>query len=265
MEQVIWDNLSTYGPIALLGLLLLSGFGIALGEEMVTVPAGMLIAAGRMDLAATALCAYVGVVSADLMWFSICRHYGTPLLHKPWFKRLVHPRRLLEGKHQLERRGAWLIVMARFIPSGRTSAITVAGTLHMPFWKFALATAGCVLITVPLQLTVGFLIGRGLGTESMGDLWLKMVGLVVLLVALVVLIAWWTAYRSKRRRLPRARAAWLRRFRPRVPRPIRAIRPAARGTETRDEAEAASAREAKLTSTPKPRPTPGGRRGQAAV
>lgn len=215
MEHFIFENLSTYGPIAVFLLLMLSGFGIALGEEMVTLPAGMLIAADQMDFAVTALSAYVAIVSADLLWFAICRHYGTPLLHKPWFKRLVHPRRLLEGKHQLERRGAWLIVMARFIPSGRTSAIAVAGTLHMPFWKFAIATAGCVLVTVPLQLTLGYLIGRGLGTESMADLLLKMLGLVVLLVALVIVITWWTTHRRQHRRLPRAKAAWLRRFRPR--------------------------------------------------
>jgi membrane protein DedA with SNARE-associated domain len=232
---------------------------------MVTVPAGMLIAAGKMDFAATALCAYVGVVAADLMWFSICRHYGTSLLHRPWFKRLVHPRRLLEGKHQLERRGVWLIVMARFIPSGRTSAITVAGTLQMAFWKFALATASCVLVTVPLQLTVGYLIGRGLGTESMAQLWLKMIGLIVLMVALVIVIAWWTGYRSRRRRLPRAKAAWLRRLRPRVPRPIKAIRPATRAAETTGETGSAPAREPKRTSTPPPRATPGGGRGEPAV
>jgi membrane protein DedA with SNARE-associated domain len=260
MEQFIMDNISTYGPVAVLLLLLLSGFGIALGEEMVTLPAGMLIAAGRMDFAVTALCAYVGVVTADLMWFSICRHYGTPLLHKPWFKRLIHPRRLLEGKHQLERRGVWLIVMARFIPSGRTSAITIAGTFRMPFWKFALATASCVLVTVPLQLTLGYLIGRGLGTEGMADLILKMIGLVVLLVAMVIVIAWWTTHRSRRRRLPRAKAAWLRRFRPRVPRTIKAIRPAARRAEKVDEAQSA---------VPPPSPPPpaaaGGKRGEAAV
>ena len=216
MEHFIFENLSTYGPIAVFLLLMLSGFGIALGEEMVTLPAGMLIGTGRMDFWVTAACAYVGIVSADFLWFALCRYYGTPLLHKRWFKRLVHPRRLLEGKHQLERRGAWLIVMARFIPSSRTSAITVAGTLQMPFWKFALATASCVLITVPLQLGLGYLVGKGLGTESMADLLLKMLGLIILVVAVSVGIAWWTGYRATRRRLPRAKASWLRRFRPRV-------------------------------------------------
>ena len=123
MEDVLFtDIVAAYGPFAVFLLLMLSGFGLALSEEMVIVPAGMFVATGQLGLATTALCAYAGVVMSDMLWFAICRHYGTPLLHRRWFKRLVHPRRLLETKHQLERRGVGLIVMARFIPSGRTSS-----------------------------------------------------------------------------------------------------------------------------------------------
>jgi membrane protein DedA with SNARE-associated domain len=213
MDQLIADNLDTYGPIAVFVLLMLSGVGIALGEEMVTIPAGVFIAAGEMGWAATAVAAYVAIVSADCLWFGLCRHYGTPLLHKRWIKRFIHPRRLLEVKHQFERRGTWLIVMARFIPSSRTTAITVAGIVHMPFWKFVLATVTCVLITVPLQLGLGYLIGRGLGTESMADVLLRVVGVVAIIVAATVAYGWYSRHRASRRRAPRAKASWLRRFR----------------------------------------------------
>jgi len=217
MEQFILDNLSTYGPVAVFILLMLSGFGIALGEEMVTVPAGMFVATGRMGFLVTALSAYLAIVAADILWFSLCRHYGTPLLHKRWIKRFIHPRRLLEVKHQFERRGTWLIVMARFIPSSRTTAITVAGLMHMPFWRFALATASCVLITVPLQIGLGVLVGLGMGEQSMPDMMLKVVGLIMLIVASTVTIGWWSRHRMARRRAPRAKASWLRRFRQRRP------------------------------------------------
>lgn len=215
MESFILENLSTYGPIAVFVLLMLSGFGIALGEEMVVIPAGLFIASGEMGFWPTALAAYVGIVAADCLWFVLCRHYGTPLLHKRWIKRFIHPRRLLEVKHEFERRGTTLIVMARFIPSSRTTAITVAGILHMPFLRFLLATAICVLFTVPLQLGLGWLIGREIGSESMAELFLKVVGLVMLIVAVITVLAWWTRRRATRRRLPRARASWLRRFRDR--------------------------------------------------
>ncbi|MBT8486789.1 MAG: DedA family protein [Phycisphaerales bacterium] len=214
MEEFVLSNLDTYGPIAVFVLLMLSGIGIALGEEMVTIPAGVLVATGQMSFLVTAISAYVAIVAADLLWFTLCRHYGSPLLHRRWIKRFIHPRRLLEAKHQCEERGVWLIVMARFIPSSRFTAISVAGLMHMSFWRFAAATAACVAITAPMQIGLGVLIGRGLGTESLADLFLKILGLIILIVAVTVVMAWMSRHRASRRRAPRAKAAWLRGFRP---------------------------------------------------
>jgi membrane-associated protein len=117
MEAWIAENLSVYGPWLVFGLLLLSGIGIPLGEEMVTIPAGVLIAQGRLEYLPIVIAGYCGIVIADLMWFHICRTLGTRLLHLRWSKRLFHPRRILQAKHQLDHRGIWVIVMARFIPS----------------------------------------------------------------------------------------------------------------------------------------------------
>ena len=221
MQEFVLSNLDIYGPIAVFALLMLSGFGIPLGEDFVVIPAGILIARGEFPLVATMLSAYFGVVIADFLWFWIISRYGTLLLHKRGFRRMVHPRRLLQAKHQLDRHGAWMIVFARFIPGSRASAITVAGMLHMPFWKFALATASCVLLTVPLQLGLGMLIEKGLGTEDTAQTFLRLFGLVMLLLAVLMFWKMYRNYRANRKGAPRARAAWLRRFRlPRLKRKI---------------------------------------------
>lgn len=213
VEHLVLNNLDVYGPWAVCVLLLLSGIGLALGEEMVTIPAGVLIAAGKMDFLTVLIIAYFSINIADIMWYGICRHYGTPLLHKRWAKRLIHPRRLLEAKHQMERRGAGMIVMARFIPSSRSTAITVAGMLHLPFWQFALATASCTLITVPVQLGLGYLIGQGVTTENTADLIFRVVGVLMLMVATGLLLAWMRRARAAQTRPPRAKARWLRSLR----------------------------------------------------
>ena len=221
MQEFVLSNLDIYGPIAVFALLMLSGFGIPLGEDFVVIPAGILIARGEFPLVATMLSAYFGVVIADFLWFWIISRYGTLLLHKRGFRRMVHPRRLLQAKHQLDRHGAWMIVFARFIPGSRASAITVAGMLHMPFWKFALATASCVLLTVPLQLGLGMLIEKGLGTEDTAQTFLRLFGLVMLLLAVLLFWKMYRNYRASRKGAPRARAAWLRRFRlPRLKRKV---------------------------------------------
>ena len=221
MQEFVLSNLDIYGPIAVFALLMLSGFGIPLGEDFIVIPAGILIAQEEFQLWPTMLAAYLGVVLADFLWFWIISRYGTLLLHKRGFRRMVHPRRLLQAKHQLDRHGAWMIVFARFIPGSRASAITVAGMLHMPFWKFAIATASCVLITVPLQLGLGMLIAKGLGTEDTAQTFLRLFGLVMLLLAVLMFWKMYRNYRASRKGAPRARAAWLRRFRlPRLKRKI---------------------------------------------
>ncbi len=232
MEEVYTNLLSTYGPFAIFLLLMLSGIGVPLGEDLIIIPAGILIEHGALDAQATALFAYAGVIGADVLWFAICWTYGTPLLHKRWFKRIIHPRRLLQVKHQIEQRGAWVVVISRFVPGSRTAAITGAGMLHLSFWKFLLAECTCCLATVPLQLGLGFAIARGFGTDRTADLVRLLLGIVVVILVVLVVLARWRKS-SKGKRLPRAKAAWLRRFRvPRLKGRARARATASRPSRT---------------------------------
>jgi membrane protein DedA with SNARE-associated domain len=242
MDQLIANALHDYGPLAVFMLLMLSGFGLALGEDLVVVPAGAMIAKGYLPLWETAVAVYAGVVISDLLWFGLCYRYGTRLLHLRCFKRLVHPRRLLEAKHQMERKGARMVAAARFVPGSRTTAITVAGILHLRPWKFATVTAACTLVTAPAQLALGWVGATVVGVETMAEL----LQLTVAMVILVVVLLWVLGVVRSRRlkgRLPRAKAAWLRRFRIRRGRPAEAGgRPAASsGLRVRREAGQARA------------------------
>lgn len=214
MEQFIINNIEVYGVWAVFILLMLSGIGVPLGEDLIVIPAGVLYAHGHLPLGPTLIAAYAGVVLSDILWFLICYHYGTPLLHRKWFKRMVHPRRLLEAKHQIERRGTWMVVMARFIPASRTTTITVAGMLHLPLWKFILATATCVCLTAPLQLFAGWLIGKGIGTQSAADVVKVVVGLIMLSVAVAIGLNLYRQHKARKQQVPRAKVRWLKRFRP---------------------------------------------------
>ncbi len=213
MQEFVLESMHLLGPLAVFGLLMLSGVGVPLGEDIILIPAGTLIAKDLMNGPLTWLMAYTGVLGADLVWFTVCSRYGTPLLHKRWFKRAAHPRRLLEAKHQIEKRGVWVIVMARFIPGSRTPAITMAGLLHMRFLHFFLAEACCVAATVSIQLGIGYLIGRNIGTESTGELILTLLGVAVFVMAVLFGLNWWRQRRQSDERPPRAKMAWLRRFR----------------------------------------------------
>ena len=203
----------TLGPWVVFALLLLSGIGIPLGEDIIIIPSGMIVAHGQMPLWPTLLAAYCGVVCGDLLWFMVCRKFGTRIIHKKWFKRFIHPKRMLQAKYQFDKRGAWVIVLARFIPASRTTTITVAGMMHMPFIKFATPTLICCLFTVPMQLFAGWWIAESLQAKSTVELIVRLLGLVMVVVAVVWVYRLWSRYRSSGKGVPRGRASWLRRFR----------------------------------------------------
>jgi membrane protein DedA with SNARE-associated domain len=222
MDPQVLEAVERWGPFAVF-LLLIMPLG---GEEIVTVPAGYLIGQGHLPFWATAAFAYVGAFLSDGAWYLIAYRWGTPLLHKKWFKRLAHPRRMLQAKHQIEKRGAWLIVTARFVPGTRTSVVTMSGLLHMPPWKFIIAEGACLLVTVPFQLGLGALIYHlskhivGTPEDLLSKIFAIMAIVALILISAFVFNWWYTHYRSKER-APRSKAAWLRRFRPRRALPLR--------------------------------------------
>lgn len=214
MDEMIQHFLSDYGWMAMIALLLASGVGIPIGEELVNVPAGVFVGQGDMAALPTFLAAYAGVLGGDFLWFSICRRFGRVLLKRRWFRRFVHPRRLLQAKHQFDRRGAGVLVVARFIPGTRSPALTIAALMRMPWRKFTVVELICCAITTPLQVGIGILIGRGLAGQSLQTTIFTALGVIAGIVALTALVNWVVATRRRGDGpAPRARAEWLRQHR----------------------------------------------------
>lgn len=211
MEAFVHQFLGDYGWIAMIGLLLASGVGIPIGEEVVNIPAGIFVGQGEMPMWSTFAAAYIGVLGGDFLWFSICRHFGRRLLHRKWFRRFIHPRRLLEAKHQFDRKGAGVLVIARFIPGTRSPALTIAALMRMNWKRFTIVEIICCAITTPLQVGAGILIGRGLAGSSLPKVLFTTFGIIAGIIALTALANWWLASRRKKSGpAPRARVRWLR-------------------------------------------------------
>lgn len=211
MDTHILQELSAYGPIAVLVLLMLP----LMGEDVIIIPAGYLTATEpqTFPLVATFICAYIGAFFSDAMWYVLCYRFGAPLLHKRWFKRLAHPRRMLQAKHQVEKRGAWMIVIARFIPGSRTSTMIVSGLMHMPIWKFTFAEGSCLLVSVALQIWAGRLVAKNIYIEGTTGRILTIAGVIVVLLALGFIGGRIAAMRKSGGAAPRSKVKWLKRFR----------------------------------------------------
>ncbi len=203
-------------PWVVLGLLLASGFGIPIGEDIIIIPAGVLVGEqvlGPNIWAPTLVAAIVGVATADMLWFMWCSVFGTRLLHRRFIRKFLHPKRLLQAKHQIDLRGIWVVVAARFIPGSRTPAITVAGLMHLRPLRFIVATWSCVLVTAPMQFFAGVLVGYGIASrDTFGALQWVIAGAVLAVVISTAAVVF-ARSRGRRAEPPRARARWLKRYR----------------------------------------------------
>lgn len=210
MELSVEKTLAEDGPWLLFGVILLAGVGIPISEEILIVPAGFLIERGVFPLWGTVAAAWFGVVLADLMWMLLVRRFAHRLLRIRFFRRMFHPRRLLEFKSSLDRWGAWVVVMGRIIPAARTPVITAAGLAHMPVGRFLLGECLGAAKSVGWQLFIGWLIAKGLGS-FLHNRYVRDAMLVGIGVAVLIAFIWWWRRRNRpRKHRPRAPMSWLR-------------------------------------------------------
>jgi membrane protein DedA with SNARE-associated domain len=210
VELKVESSLSENGPWLLFGFIMLAGVGIPISEEILIVPAGFLIERGVLPFWWTVAAAWCGVVLADLIWMLLVRRFSYRLLGIRFFRRMFHPRRLLEIKYLLDCRGLWVVVMGRIVPAARTPVITAAGLAHMPVPQFMIGECIGAAKSVSWQLFAGWLIAKGLG-ESIHDRHVRdaiFIGLGILL--LVATVWWWRRRRSHKGHRPRAKMRWLR-------------------------------------------------------
>lgn len=205
----LWiQDMGWWGPLVIAGVILLAGVGIPISEEILVVPSGFLIAKGIFPLWWTALLIWSAVVLADLIWMLVVRRWSHVLLQRRLFRRMFHPRRILEIKHMLDRRGIWVIVLGRVLPATRTPTITAAGLAHMPVKPFMIGETIGATKSVAWQLTLGWLIATGL-QDRPSVTHLRDALFIALAAGMLVAAIWWHRTHHRTRR-PRASMQWLR-------------------------------------------------------
>ncbi|MAB83397.1 MAG: hypothetical protein CMJ24_08175 [Phycisphaerae bacterium] len=209
LENYVKQQLSDYGPLLLFLLLMASGVGVAIGEDIFIIPAGYLMQKGVMPISWTILAAYFGVIMADTLWLLVCKTLSKRILNIRWFRRFMHPRRILEIKHQFDQYGIWVVVISRFIPASRTTVITAAGISKMSTWKFLLAETMSAIPTVVCQLGIGWMAAMAIGTGPEARhirtaIWIAMIVLLV-----IGALWWWRRSTHAKKRRPRAKMSWL--------------------------------------------------------
>jgi membrane-associated protein len=210
------SRLVEYGPIAIFAAFVISGIGLHLSEDFILVPAGIFayeqyVQTGSWSwFVQASLAAWLGIVVGDAGWIWICRHFGGKLLGWRTFRKLIGPRTLLEVKYEMDRRGAWALLIARFIPGARTPMVTMSGVMQLSWWKILAVEAAGVLITAPLQIGIGVGVAKiGSQFESAAHRWILYIGATLAVVGLMAVAHVAISRRRGKHRPPRAPMQWL--------------------------------------------------------
>lgn len=112
-----------------------------LPSETMVIAAAVLAGQGRLSIVLVVIAAALGALAGDNAAYAL-GHSGLRRLADRLMRSEKNRRRLEWARAQLQHHGGWIIVVARFIPGGRTAITYVAGTVGMP-WKARFLPADC--------------------------------------------------------------------------------------------------------------------------
>jgi membrane protein DedA with SNARE-associated domain len=182
----------------LFGALAASGFGLPINEDLLLLTAAALTLRGIMAPATLVVVAWCGLLLADGLIFHWGRRFGAPLLRHRAIGRLVRPGRVVLMQRRMRRHGAASIFAVRFMPGLRTALFFAAGSMKIPYRRFALFDGVAAAIELPLLVAaVRAVGGRWRDIVAAVQPWQGLLWPLVLGVAALVLLYRWRRHRSQ--------------------------------------------------------------------
>jgi membrane-associated protein len=167
-------------------------------SEASVITAGVVAATGGLYLPLIIAAAACGAFLGDNAAYLVGRRFGSRATER--FVRGGKAQKTLEwAERQLTQRGGELIVVARFIPGGRTAVTLGAGTLAFPWRRFAIFDAIAALIWALYASLLGYLGGRAFENAAWVGLLLAL-GIAFAVTGGVEAVRWYLRRRARRPR-----------------------------------------------------------------
>lgn len=138
-------------------------------SETSVITAGVVASSGDLSLPLVILFAAAGAFAGDNTSYFVGARYGTRINDR-FFQSEKAQRRIAWANRQVEERGGELIVIARFIPGGRTVVTLSCGTLGYPWRRFVLFDAIAASIWALYAALLGYLGGHAFEEQPLKGL-----------------------------------------------------------------------------------------------
>jgi membrane protein DedA with SNARE-associated domain len=195
--------LQHYGLWAIGFLVLVEDFGIPVPGETILIAAALYAGAGRLNVVAVGVVAFIAAVIGDNIGFAI-GHFGGRALALRWGK-YVHltEARLDRAEHFFARHGGKIITISRFVEGLRQANGIIAGVSGMHWRRFLAFNALGAALWVGAWVSIGYLAGNHI-TAIYNDITKYSYFLLVVVVVLVVGYIVWRVRGRHRHRTPTA-------------------------------------------------------------
>jgi membrane protein DedA with SNARE-associated domain len=183
--------------LAIVVVLILTGSGLPIPEEVPIVAAGILSAHGQMNPWLALACCLFGALAGDGVMYWIGYHFGRNVLREHrWWAHFIKPSREAHIEQMVERHGLKVFFLARFLVGLRSPVYLSAGILRVPFRRFVMIDLFCATTVIGTFFLLSHRYGTAIVRWVRGvEVWLTV---VAVLVAIGVGIYYWRRRRRKR-------------------------------------------------------------------
>lgn len=196
--STVSNLLGTWGYPSLLLLLILTGVGSPIPEDLLLLTAGYLVYTGVFYWPVALVVGVTGVVVSDLMLYAAGRHLAWRSARRSE-RRLLSPERLRRATRWFGRLGDRVVFLARLTPGTRALVFVAAGARAVPVWSFLRYDVLGAALWVPAMLAVGHASGSRIGDLHDAIGWLNQSAQSAVALAALLLVIWlsWGREESK--------------------------------------------------------------------
>ncbi len=170
MEQFVLDFLGSAAGVGAYGLvfgvLVACGLGLPLPEDVSLITGGYLAYLGQANLWVMLVVGFAGILVGDTIVFRLgraSRSAAGKAQPNGLLRRHLTPERIAKVEAQFAKRGAVMVVIARFLPGVRAATYFVAGSAQMSYARFILYDGLAALVSAPVFVLLGYHFGAEIG------------------------------------------------------------------------------------------------------
>jgi membrane-associated protein len=156
---------SDWSYLVVFTIAMLDAFFPIVPSEATAIAAGVVASTGGLSVEIVILAAALGAIAGDNISFAL-GHFLGARVERRFFKGEKSQKRLQWARKTLDERGGYLIVVARFIPGGRTVTTFTAGFVEtFPWRRFIVYDAIAGAIWGSYTVLLGYFGGKSFEEE----------------------------------------------------------------------------------------------------